>query len=90
MSLRVRLAVVFALVAAVAAALMGSISYAVAAQRLERSADLALSEAAAPYVLALREEREVAATFGEEYARYRAATPACVPKFGGDHPAGVA
>jgi protein-S-isoprenylcysteine O-methyltransferase Ste14 len=40
--------------------------------------------------LALREEREVAATFGEEYARYRAATPAFVPKFGGDRPAGVA
>mgnify|MGYP003411379184 CR=1 FL=1 len=40
--------------------------------------------------LAQREEREVAATFGEEYARYRAATPAFVPKFGGGRPAGVA
>jgi len=39
--------------------------------------------------LALREEREVAAEFGEAYTRYRAATPAFVPKFGGDS-AGVA
>jgi protein-S-isoprenylcysteine O-methyltransferase Ste14 len=29
--------------------------------------------------LALREECEVAATFGEEYARYRAQTPAFLP-----------
>lgn len=33
--------------------------------------------------LALREEREVEAEFGEAYARYRAATPAFVPRLGG-------
>jgi protein-S-isoprenylcysteine O-methyltransferase Ste14 len=40
--------------------------------------------------LVLREEREVAAEFGEAYARYRAATPAFMPRFGGDSPAGAA
>jgi len=33
------------------------------------------------YRLAMREEREVAAKFGEEYARYKATVPAFVPRF---------
>lgn len=33
------------------------------------------------YRLALREEREVEAKFGEEYARYKANVPAFIPKF---------
>lgn len=40
--------------------------------------------------LAQREEREVAIEFSEEYARYRASTPAFIPKLGGGHPAGIA
>lgn len=32
--------------------------------------------------LARREEREVMVEFGEQYARYRAATPAFIPRFG--------
>lgn len=57
MSLRVRLAIFFAGIAAVAAALMGVLSYAVTAERLAREADVALAQAAEPYVAALREGR---------------------------------
>ena len=35
--------------------------------------------------LARREEREVAAEFGDEYARYAANTPAFFPRLAGDH-----
>jgi two-component system sensor histidine kinase MprB len=59
MSLRVRLALVFAGVAVLVAVCMGAISYAVASERLQREADQALAEAVAPYLMALREGRPV-------------------------------
>ncbi|GIW07468.1 MAG: hypothetical protein KatS3mg060_2273 [Dehalococcoidia bacterium] len=39
--------------------------------------------------LAKREEREVLAAFGDEYARYAAVTPAFVPRFGQRQPKSV-
>jgi len=36
--------------------------------------------------LARREEREIMAEFGDEYARYAARTPAFVPRFGAATP----
>lgn len=57
MSLRVRLALMFAMIAALVAVLMGVISYAVAASRLQREADAMLAQASGPYVEALRDGR---------------------------------
>lgn len=57
MSLQVRLAVFFAVIAAGAACLMGLAAYAVTADRLHGEADAALARAAAPYLADLRTGR---------------------------------